>query len=259
MGIIAKLKHMFSNNIVYNSDNLIDLGGLYRDKSTKLKLGSSIVIEDKSVAVISYRGALLEYLHGQGKFRVDKTDMPHLFEKIVTKKDPDPKKVNVDLYFINTNPIVKFGYMGDKSFVVKSKKLGKVTGMVEGVCTLQITNVRNLFDWLYMIRTKWRVGSIEKVISREIGNIISRIIERSKVAVEDIVLKKVNINECINSAIENSFEDLGFKVNEVELIGITFNNKIQPKINALIMQEYERTARAETKYITIDTTVEVDK
>ncbi len=256
MGLIAKLKKMFSNNIIYSSENLGDFGGLYLDNSTKLKVGSSIVIEDNTIGVVAYKGEVRDYIHGKGKFRVDERDLPHLFEKAITKKNPEPKKIKADLYFINTNPIEKFGYLGENSFLVRSKTLGKVKGCVEGVCTVQLVSVRNLFDWLFLIKTKWRVGAIERIISREIGNAVARVIEKSKVDIEDIILKKVNINDCINTFLENAFDDLGFKVSNVELIGIEFDKKVQPKVNALIMQEYERVTKSETKYITIDTTVE---
>ena len=242
---------MFSSNIVYNSENDVLLGVLYKNKATKLKKGAFIVIEDKATCVIVYKSNIMDFLYGKGKFRIANEDMPRLFEKIETTKDKDSKFVKTELYFIKATQVDKFMFCSDRAFKIKSREYGKITGWVEGLCSITITSVKDLFDWLFMIKRKFKNGKIDDIISEQIGNAVCKVIEKSKLDVKDIILNNTNINELLNIELANSFEDLGFEVKNFNLKGIEFHRKVQEKVNAIIQREYEKVDRTKTKYMTI--------
>ena len=255
MGLLAKLKQMFSSNIVYNSENDAEIGVLYKNKATKLKKGSYIVIEDKSTAVIVFKNSIMDYLYGKGKFKVAPEDMPRLFEKAVNERNEEDNTIKVDLYFIKSTSVDKFIFGSSKPFLIKSRDYGRISGQVDGMCDVTITNVKDLFHWLFLIKRHFKSGKIDEIISETIGNAICKAIERSKIDIKDIVLKNANINEYLNIELENAFEDLGFGVKNIYLKGMQFNAKVQDKINAIIQREYEKIDKTQTKYITINTLV----
>lgn len=256
MGFLAKLKAMFSNNIVYTPSKDEELAVLYKNRSVDLKVGSYIVIEENATCAVVYKGTVMDYLYGKGKFRVDKNDLPRLFDAAITEKNPNPRTIGAELYFVKSNDVEKFAFTSTKPFVIKSRDFGKVSGLLEGWCTISITSIRDFFSWLFLIRRHFKTGKIDSIVSEQIGNLISKVIEKSKLDIKDIVLKNINLNEYINMEIVESFDALGFQIKNVCLKGLTFKKGTQEKINALLQREYEKVSKTATKYITISSSGE---
>ena len=252
MGLLAKIKQMFSSNIVYTHDEN-DVVVLYNNKSTKLKVGSYIVIENDCTAMIAYRNNITDYLFGKGKYKVASEDMPKLFLRGASGKKEGARNIKVDLYFVNNNLVERFNFASSRHFVIRSRQYGRIGGQVEGICKLHITSPRALFDWLYIIKRKFKNGKIDKIIGEQIGNAVCRALEKSKIDIKDIVLKNTNINEFLNVELENTFEDLGFEIKDVYLKGIQFDAKVQDKIDAIISKSYESVDKRETRRITVTT------
>ena len=257
MGLLARLKAMFSSNIVYTPSKDEELAVLYKNKTVDLKVGSFVVIEENATCVVVYKGQITDYLYGKGKFRVDKNDFPRLFDSAITEKNPNPNTIPVQLYFVKATDVEKFVFQSTKPFIIRSRDFGKVSGQLEGLCTVTIINVRDFFSWLFMIRKHFKTGKIDNIVAEQIGNLICRVIEKSKLDIKDIVLKNINLNEYINMEIIDSFESLGFAIKGVSLKGMMFNKSAQEKINALIQREYEKVSKTNTKYITISSSGEV--
>ncbi len=257
MGFLARLKAMFSHNIVYTPSADEELAVLYKNKTVNLKVGSYIVIEENANCAIVYKGGITDYLYGKGKYRVDRNDLPRLFDAVVTEKNPDPKFIPAELYFVKCNMVERFNFASTKPFIMRSADFGKVVGQVEGVCNITITSIRDFFHWLFLIRKKFKTGRIDMIVSEQIGNLICKVVEKSKLDIKDIVLKNVNLNEYLNMEIYDSFEALGFEIKDVAIKGMEFKKGMQEKINALIQREYERVSKANKKYITISSAGEV--
>jgi len=257
MGFLAKLKAMFSHNIVYTPSNDEELAVLYKNKSVNLRVGSYIVIEENATCVIVHKGVITDYLFGKGKFRVDRNDLPRLFDAVQSGKNPDRKDIPCEVYFVKANKVEKFAFASSKPFIVRSAEFGKVVGQLEGVCNITITSVRDFFAWLFMIRRHFKTGKIDMIVSEQIGNLICKVIEKSKIDIKDMVLKNINMNEYINMEIIDSFEALGFEISDVALKGMQFKKSIQEKINAMLQREYEKVSKLNKKYITISSNGEV--
>ena len=252
MGFLAKLKQMFSSNIVYNSEEDVDLGVLYRNKTTKLKKGAFVLIEDKATCIVVHKGEITDFLYGKGKFRIAQEDMPKLFARAVTPKNEKEKIIKADLYFIKATAVEKFVFFSGKPFIIKSREYGKVSGNVEGLCSVTVTSVQDLFNWLFMIRRHFKTGKIDQIIAEQIGNTVCRALEKAKINVKDMVLRNANVKEYLNIELENAFEPIGLEVRDFDLKGIQFHKKFQDKINAIIQREYEKIDKNQTKYITIN-------
>ena len=250
MGLLAKLKQMFSSNIIYNPEDDIDLGVLYKNKTTKLKKGAYILIEDKATCIVVYKGNITDYLHGKGKFRIAKEDMPKLFARAVNQKNESDKIIKADLYFIKSTAVNKFLFFSEQMFV-KSREYGKISGKVEGLCSVTVTSVQDLFAWLFMIRRKFKTGRIDQIIAEQIGNTVCKAIEKSKIRVKELVLRNGSINDFLNIELETAFESIGLQVKNFELKGIQFHKKVQDKIDGIIQREYEKIDKNQVKYITV--------
>ena len=255
MGFLARLKQMFSNNIVYKDSVDSDLGVLYKNKAVKLRVGAFIVIEDDCTCAIVYKSNITDFLYGKGKFSITSEDMPKLFKK-VELKNAEPKDVKAELYFIKATTKKCFVFASSRPFIVRSREYGKIVGQVEGLCEVTITNAKDFFNWLFLIKRHFKNGKIDAIVSEQIGNAVSRAIEISRVDIKDIVLKNTNINDYLNIELEDTFEKLGFAVKNFYLKGMQFNSKTEDKINAIIERNYEKMDKQETKYITVTTRAE---
>lgn len=256
MGFLAKLKQMFSNNIIYKEPEDVNLGVLYKNKAVKMRVGAYLVVEDDCTCVVVYKSSITDFLYGKGKFRIGSDDMPKLFKKALTPKNPDPKDIKAELYFIKSTVKKCFVFASSRPFIIRSKDYGKIVGQVDGLCEVVITNAKDFFNWLFLIKRHFRNGVIDSIVSEQIGNAISRAIESSKVDIQDIVLKNVNINDYLNIELENTFDDLGFAVKNIYLKSLQFNSRTEEKINAIIERNYEKINKTETKYITVTTRAE---
>ena len=252
MGLLAKLKAMFSSNIVFSSEDFEELCVLYRNKTTKLKKGAYLLIEDKSVCIVAHKGDITDCLYGRGKFRIAKEDMPKLFSRAINKKNEEDKIIKAELYFIRPQALDKFFFFSDRPFIIKSKDYGRVIGNVEGFCTVSVTSVQDLFSWLFLIRRKFKTGTIDQIVAEQIGNTVCRAIEKSKLGIKDLVLKNSNINEYLDYELEKAFESIGLEVGHFDLKGIEFHKRNQDIVNAMLQREYEKIDKTQVKHITIN-------
>ncbi|MBQ4558447.1 MAG: SPFH domain-containing protein [Clostridia bacterium] len=251
MGFLSALKQMFSNNIVINPDEYEDVTTLYDGRAVKLKIGANVVIENKATLVVVYKNKPRDIISGKGKYRITEDNFPELFKCINLSKNP--KRIKAKLYFVKSGLIEKFPFASSQNFMVKSKDLGRISGGVEGICKVSINDVKDFMHWLFSIKRSFNVGEIDYLLSCKIGDVISKIIEKSKIDIREIVLRNHNLNEYLNVEVVDIFEKLGFEIKDIEVKGMEFDKKSKYKIDAILERQYERIDKTKSKYMTLTT------
>ena len=179
--------------------------------------------------------------------------MPNLFKSVISKKNKSPKSIKAKLYFVKIGFVDRFVFQSNCNFVLKSADYGKIVGGVEGICKINIINIRDFFDWLFLNKRDFKVGEIDDLVSAEIGNLICKVLEKSKIDIREIVLRHHNLNEYLDMELNGVFDKLGFEIKDIEVKGMEFNSKSKEKIDAILQRQYERLDRTETKYVTLTT------
>jgi len=227
-------KALFNKNIECADKLKNNLIYLYPKRT--IFVGKTVLVPNDSVAVFVFKDRVSDVLNA-GKFILNEATLPETFSRINSgifgkkKGYRTVKKFNADIYFVSLEEKHYFEFFSDIPFVFKTKNFGKVKGYSMGMCTLKMFKPDLLVEKLLDIYAYLKKGILEKETGFIIGNVVNKILERINIDFTNILIHTEEVGNYIDGEIEYAFDNLGFRVTNVDVESMSFNKKQQLQIN----------------------------
>jgi len=249
MGLIKTLKEILNKNIECGSE--IDNNIVYHFKKKKyLYLDKNIYVREKTACVIVYKYKVCDVIM-EGKYRINQESIPETYSRAkiekMNKNGSKPKKIRVDIYFVNLNTFRYFPYESDVPFRVKSGELGRVKGFLEGNCSVKVLDAGALIKALIIDTGKAKTKEVPEDIGLWIGNKINSLIEKHKIPPDLLLSNQSYVEEIVNTDMVDALDKIGLFVTNVKLKALNFPKKYQSKVNAYIGKHNKNVNRVDIK------------
>ena len=229
-------------------DNLI-----YLYPKRTIFVGKTILVPNDCAAVFVYKDRVSDVLFA-GKYVLNEATLVETFSRmnggLFKKKNgvfKTIKKFNADIYFVSLEEKQYFQFFSDIPFVFKTSDFGKVKGYAMGMCNIKMFRPELLIERLLDIYAYLKKGVFERETGFIIGNVVNKILERINVDFVNILFHTDEVSGYIDGEIEYSFDNLGFRVTNVDIESMSFSKKQQLQIN-----EYIAKAKAQGKEFEIE-------
>jgi len=235
LGIIKKIKDMFSKNIDC-SDILQDkLFHLYTIKNRTITVGANIIVPEGYTAIFVCRDKITDIIP-EGKFAIAGINMPKTFKKMrlskADRKGNFPKKFVADLYYICKKDVKGIRFSSYNAYKSKCKKLGGIKAHSEGTFNIKITEPEKLLKYMLTDRAYITDELFLDLIGGIVGDYVNNTLASSEYTFIDLISNTAIAYKYINEQLENNnyFDFLGFSINNVKIEFMKVNSKLQRKI-----------------------------
>ena len=229
------LKNFFNKNIECLDKIKNNLIYLYPKRT--IHVGKTILVPNDAVAVFVYKDRVSDVL-GAGKYIINDGTLVETFARMNSRRFKKKngffksiKKFTADIYFISLEERNFFEFHSDIPFVFKTKEFGRVSGYTAGMCSLKMFKPELLVEKLLDIYAYFKKGVFEKETGFIIGNVINRVLEKINVDFSNILVHTEEVGHYIDGEIEFAFDNLGFRVRNVDIEAMEFGKKHQLQIN----------------------------
>lgn len=233
MGLISKLKSMFSKNIDCSAELNDNLVHFFTTSGRKVRLGTSIVVKDGYSAVIVCKDRVTDVLT-EGKHKLDNSTIPVTFKTMklykIDEHGNSPETFKCDFYFVNKGFLHNFAFTSDRPFYRKKDPLGRVEAYCEGSATINVDSPAKLITYLLVDHAYIKDKTATNEISLEIGNMVNKKLEKIDLTFEQILKNGKYVNEFINADIISSMEYMGINVCNIVVDSINMSSKLQKKV-----------------------------
>ena len=230
------LKSMFSKNIECQ-DKIKGLIYLYPKRS--VFVGKTIIVPNDCFAVFVFRDRVSDVLQA-GKYTMNENALPKTFSMLHAgrfsrnNKYREAKKFKADIYFVSTKDQQFFSFQSDMPFVVKDKQFGKIRGFAFGSCTMKMFQPDLVMGELLDLYAYFKKGVFEKEVGYIIGNNINKYLEKSRIGFVEMLENNDMVSDYLNRELEFAFDNLGFRVTNIDIQALSLPDKIQLKVNEFL-------------------------
>ncbi len=233
MGLISKLKSMFSKNIDCSSELNDAPVHFFTTSGRKVNLGTSIVVKEGYCAVLVCKDKVTDVLY-EGKHKIDNSTIPQTFKLLKLYKIDENGKSKTsfkcDFYFVNMRFMYNFPFSSDIPFRRRKDPAGNIEAYCEGAVTLKIDTPIKLINYLLIDHAYIRDAKAQKEIGLEIGNMVNKKLEKIKLTFEQILTSGKYVNEFINADITTSMDFMGASVSNIVVNAINMSSRLQKKM-----------------------------
>lgn len=231
MGFLGGLKNIFNKNIECGCE--IDDRMLVLLKKKYLHINKNIYVRNKNVCVVVCKGRVCDVIL-EGKYKITPEVIPETYSRAkiewLQKNGHNIKKIRASLYYVNLNEFKSFEYYSNNPFKSKSNSVGKVKGCLAGKCSIKVFDPAQFVKFLLGNSNKINCNKIYKKISLLVGNKINHIVQKKKIAFENIVENQEYCEGVINSEIEDALDKEGIFVSNIKLKAVDLSKKSKEKV-----------------------------
>lgn len=224
---------MFSKNIECQ-DKVKGLIYLYPKRN--VFVGKTILVPNDCIAIFVFRDRITDVL-ASGKYTLNENSLPKTFSLLKAgrysrnNKYREVKKFKADIYFVSTKDQFYFNFQSDVPFLAKDKTFGRVRGFAYGTCTVKMFQPELVMGELLDLYAYFKKGVFEKEIGYIIGNNINKYLEKSRMEFLQMLENNDMVSEYLNRELEFAFDNLGFRVMNIDIQAMSLPDKIQLKVN----------------------------
>ena len=200
-----------------------------------------ILVERNTKAVFRCRDKITDSFT-EGNHFLNPSTLPNTYAKLklnkLLEKGKPVKKFKCDVYYLNLNPIENFIYYSNEPFFTKSIEFGKIKGLVEGCCKIQIVNPEQVLEFMLQDYPYLKDGVGERVVALAIGNIINSAIDKSKYELMDLIKSKEEVRNFLECELESCVYYHGFRVTNLQINAISFKGKKKKELDEYIKAQH---------------------
>lgn len=200
------------------------------------------IMVDKNTKVIFRCKDKTTDIFSEGNHYLNPSTLPNSYARLRLNKSLEKgkpvKKFKCDVYYLNLNPIENFVFYSNEPFFSKSNEFGKIRGLVEGICTVQLINPEQALDFMLQDYAYLKYGVAEKIIGLTIGNIINSAIDKSNYELMDLIKSKDEIKNFLECELEGCVYYNGFRVTNLQINAITFKGKKKKELDEYIKAQH---------------------
>lgn len=232
MGLIAKIKSMFSNTLTLPKNNDGRLV-VCANPNGIIKVGQALVVPDEYVAVIVTKGKICD-IFPKGEYDLETGIMQKATRarKLMKpdKKGNFPKKFNGYIYFINLAEYKDKPFESCYGVLVKEKKLFKTTVGLKGSYSYKVTNPKKFLQVLTKEYFNLTGELPEKQLLLWAGETTDKFIQAKKLSFKYFLNVNDVLIEGLEEHLKKEFEEIGIEILDINLTECEFSKKIQKKI-----------------------------
>lgn len=244
MGIIKKIKAMFSKNIDC-SDVLEDkIFHLHTTKNRIITVGANVIVPEGYNAVFVCKNKVTDILP-QGKYAIVGINMPKTFKKMhlakADKRGNFPKKFVGDMYYICTKYVEMLKFDSYRPYKAKCREFGRVVAHSEGTFNIEISEPEKLLKYLLMDRAYITDDLFLELLAGIVGDFVNYTLQNSEYSFHDLVSNKQTVYDYLNAKLNesNPFENFGFRITNLKLEFMKVKPKLQQKVEQVLMEQKE--------------------
>lgn len=235
--MLKRLFKLFSKNIIPNDNINNYIVYFYPLKKNKVKVNATLEVPQGFQVVVVYNGKITDIL-SMGRHKVNGSTMPDIFNKlklgVPTKRGNYKKYFKAQIFYVNLKPFTNFAFSSDIPFYIRSESFGRIKGFSEGTTTLTVENSEELMKFVLRYCSNFKASKIQDKISKLVGNVVNRVLEKTKLSFSQVLLNPSILDKHFNPAVSNYLQEYGLSAHNVKLVSFKLNNKIQKKVNEFL-------------------------
>lgn len=235
MGLIKKIKQMFSKNI----DCADKLDGkifyFYTSKSRTVTVGANIIVPDGYKAIFVCKDKVTDEV-GSGKFAISAINFPRTFKRLkIEKSIQKGKKLKnflADVYYISINEISDMKFSSYTPYKGVCDRLGKVKAHSEGYFNIKIIEPDKLLKYMLMERAFLTEELFLDLLGGIVGDYVNKVLSTCEKSFFDLISNPKYCEKYIAEQLElyNYFDDLGVQVNNIKIDFLKVSKKLKQKV-----------------------------
>ncbi len=237
MGFLKSFFKLFSKNIAPGPELDNYLVYFFPVSRGRVRVNARIEIQPNFNAIVVINGKITDVL-SYGKHRVNGSTMPVTFKNLKlgrpSKRGNYKNWFKAAIYYVNLKRFLNFNYESNDPFYIRSDKFGRVKGYSEGICHVTITDSEAFINYLLRTTSKIKPNYVKKKLSSLIGNVINRVIEKSRINFLEILVSPEKINTYLNSKVNDKLSEYGISLENVQLNSLKLTKKMQKKVNLFL-------------------------
>ena len=243
MGILSRLKHIFSNDIVFNASDATSIVTPFSTRGGKIKLDCKVTIPEGFGFALGHNGRVLDCF-SSGEYFLSVSTLPVCCKKLkihkIDKNGKIKKSFKAETYFVKTSP---FDF--DFSSLEKAE-LGQISSGIFKVglkCTLNlvVTNISLFMSSLLEEYSYLKTGEAEKLLRMFTTEYVVKILNKYNFALFEFI----NLNEAIENTLKGElgqkFEKIGLKLLDIKNIKYELPKKSQKEYEANLEKKNRET------------------
>lgn len=244
LGLIKRIKKMFSKNIDCSEEIENKLMHLYITKNREITVGANIIVPDDFVAVFVCKNKVCDVLLS-GKYAISGANLPKTFSRMklgkANKKGKYKKRFAADVYFISRKKHTELEFESYDKYAKKDPKFGMVKAHCQGVFDIEITGADKLLKYLLSERALVRQENFLDILSGLVGNYVNRKLETCFEDFYSILTSPRQVNEKLNifADMEGYFEDYGFKISNIVFQSLNVSSKLKNRVEDELKKDRE--------------------
>ncbi len=229
MGILSKLKHIFSNDITFNPLDATSIVTPIATKSGKIKLDCKVTVPEGFGFALGHNGKVLDCF-SKGEYYLSVSTLPVCCKKLkihkIDKNGKIKKSFKAEAYFIKASPF-------DFDFISLNKaELGQVSSGIFKVglrCKLCL-NVENLSLFMSALLTEYsylKSNEAEKLLRMFVSDYVVSILNKYNFALFEFVNLNFAIENTLKGELGQKLEKIGLKLLDIKDIRYDLPRKSQ--------------------------------
>jgi len=235
MGLIKKIKQMFSKNIDC-SDKLDGKAFyFYTSKSRTITIGANIIVPDGYRALFVYKNKVTDEV-GAGKFAISAINLPRTFKKLKIekrlKKNKKFKNFQSDVYYISMEQLTNLKFSSYTPYKGVCDRLGKVKAHSEGYFNIKIVEPDKLLNYLLLERSYITEELFLDLVGGMVGDYVNKVLNTCEKSFYDLISNPKFCEQYIEEQLltYNYFDDLGIRVDNIKIDFLKVSKKLKAKV-----------------------------
>lgn len=229
MGILSKLKQIFSNDITFDPSSATGVVTPVKVKGGKIKLDSKVIVPEGFGFALGHGGKVLDCF-SSGEYFLSVSTLPVCCKKLkihkIDKNGKMRKSFKADTYFIKTTPF-EFSFSSLEKAELGQAKTGIFKVGLSCKLNLCVMNLSTFMSSLLDEYSYLKVGEAEKLLRIFTSEYVVSILNKYNFSLFEFV----NINEEIETTLKGElgqkFEKIGLKLLDIYEIHYDLPRKSQ--------------------------------
>lgn len=235
MGLIKKIKQMFSKNIDCADKLEGKLFYFYTFKSRVVAVGANIIVPEGYKAVFVCKDKVTDVVPS-GKHAISAINLPRTFKRLkIEKSIKKGKKIKnflADVYYFSIEEAVNAKFSSYNPYRGVCDRLGKVKAHSEGSFNITIVDPELLLSYLLLERAYITEELFLDLLAGIVGDYVNKVLQTSEKTFYDLISNPKYCEKYINEQLchYNYFDDLGISINNIKIDFLKVSKKLKEKV-----------------------------
>lgn len=229
MGILSKLKQIFSNDITFDTSSATGVVTPVKVKGGKIKLDSKVVVPEGFGFALGHNGKVLDCF-STGEYFLSVSTLPVCCKKLkihkIDKNGKMKKSFKAETYFVKTSPF-EFSFSSLEKAELGQQKTGIFKVGLSCKLSLCVMNLSTFMSSLLDEYSYLKNGEAEKLLRIFTSEYVVHILNKYNFSLFEFVNINSEIESTLKSELGQKFEKIGLKLLDINEIHYDLPRKSQ--------------------------------